>query len=132
LNYRRQGARFPKQFSILADSIVIAGAKNSALATQTAPHSVTFACHLLGRWARRENNMVQEISVTPAQGGWTVAHSGAIEPMVFLSGAKAEDAARKIGAAMADAGHAAEIRITLRDGTLAGRFVCVPTTFEVR
>jgi hypothetical protein len=76
--------------------------------------------------------MVQEISVTPALGGWTVAHSGAIEPTVFLSGAKAEDAARKIGAAMADAGQAAEIRIILRDGSLAGRFVCTPSQYPYR
>jgi hypothetical protein len=71
--------------------------------------------------------MVQEISVTPAQGGWTVRHEGDIEPTVFLSGARAEDAARRLAEAMADAGHPAEIRIVLRDGSLAGRFICTPT-----
>lgn len=75
--------------------------------------------------------MVQEISVTPAQGGWTVDHDGAIEPTVFLSGARAEDAARRLAEAMADAGQSAEIRIILRDGSLAGRFVCSPSTFSV-
>ena len=71
--------------------------------------------------------MVHEISVTPAPGGgWTVRHDGDIEPTLYLSGARAEDAARRLAEAMADAGHAAEIRITLRDGTLAGRFICTP------
>jgi len=72
--------------------------------------------------------MVHEISVTPAPGGgWTVRHDGDIEPTLFFSGAKAEDAARRLAVAIADAGQAAEIRITLRDGSLAGRFICTPT-----
>lgn len=71
--------------------------------------------------------MVQEISVTPAMGGgWTVRHEGDIEPTLFLSGAKAEDAARRLAEAMADAGQPTEIRIILRDGSLAGRFICTP------
>jgi hypothetical protein len=70
--------------------------------------------------------MVEEISVTPAGDGWTVRHAGAIEPTVFRSGAKAEDAARRLAQAMAEAGHHAEIKIILRDGVVAGRFVCAP------
>ena len=71
--------------------------------------------------------MVHEIHVEPAGGGWTVRHAGSLEPLAFLSGARAEDAARRLAEAMAEAGHAAEIRITLRDGSLAGRFVCSPS-----
>ena len=70
--------------------------------------------------------MIQTVAVSPAHGGWTVSTDGEIEPMVFLSGAKAEDAARALGLAMAEAGAEAQIVITLRDGSLAGRFVCVP------
>lgn len=73
--------------------------------------------------------MVQEISVTPAAGGgWQVEHDGDIEPTLFLSGARAEDAARRLAEAMAEAGQLAQIRITLRDGTLAGRFICTPVS----
>ena len=70
--------------------------------------------------------MIQTVAVAPAHGGWTVSTGGEIEPTVFLSGAKAEDAARALGLALAEAGEQAEIIITLRDGSLAGRFVCVP------
>jgi hypothetical protein len=73
--------------------------------------------------------MIREILVDPAQGGWTLRYPGALEPLVFLSGAKAEDAARRLGMAIADGGEHAEIRIFLRDGSLAGRFVCAPEMF---
>ncbi len=70
--------------------------------------------------------MVQVITVTPTQGGWTVQHDLAENPMMFRSGAKAEAAARDLGGVFAQGGSKAEIQIYLRDGTLAGRFVCVP------
>ena len=47
---------------------------------------------------------------------------------VFASGAKAEDAARFLGARLADAGRQTEIRVYLRGGHLAGRFVCAAAT----
>jgi hypothetical protein len=70
--------------------------------------------------------MAQVITVTPTQGGWTVQHDVADNPMMFHSGAKAEAAARDLGDALAQRGAAAEIHIYLRDGTFAGRFVCAP------
>ena len=70
--------------------------------------------------------MIEEISVAPAEGGWSVRHGGDIEPTMFFSGARAEDAARRLAEAMAEAGHHAVITITLRDGALAGRFICTP------
>ena len=70
--------------------------------------------------------MVEEIQVTPAEGGWTVSHGGALEPLVFRSGARAEDAARRLAEAMAEVGQAAEIKIILRDGSLAGHFISTP------
>jgi hypothetical protein len=50
--------------------------------------------------------------------------------MMFRSGAKAEAAARDLGGAFAQRGAAAEIHIYLRDGSLAGRFVCPPAAGE--
>lgn len=68
--------------------------------------------------------MVHVISVNAAEGGWSVRSSTADNEMMFLSGAKAEFAARRLGEKLAAEGQAAEICIFLRDGTLAGRFVC--------
>jgi len=74
--------------------------------------------------------MVQVITVVPTQGGWTVQHDMADNPMMFRSGAKAEAAARDLGGAFAQCGSAAEIHIYLRDGSLGGRFVCTPSISE--
>ncbi len=63
------------------------------------------------------------ISVSPTPGGWTVT-ADAVEVMVFSQGGQAERSARRLGAAMAKAGHPAEVRIHLKDGSLAGRHVC--------
>jgi hypothetical protein len=68
--------------------------------------------------------MVQIISVTPVGEGWTVRADPFDNEMMFLSGAKAESAARRMGGAWSKGGMTAEIRIFLRDGSLAGRFVC--------
>ncbi|HET9161744.1 MAG TPA: hypothetical protein VFN88_14125 [Caulobacteraceae bacterium] len=70
--------------------------------------------------------MVHIISVQAAEGGWSVTSSGADNEMMFLSGAKAEFAARRLGENLAADGQTAEIRIFLRDGAQAGRFICAP------
>ena len=70
--------------------------------------------------------MVHVISVNAAEGGWSVRSSGADNEMMFLSGAKAERAAKRLGEKLAAEGQTAEIRIFLRDGALAGQFVCSP------
>lgn len=72
--------------------------------------------------------MTHVISVMPADRGWMVRSEAFENDMVFLSGAKAEAAARRLGLKLADEGEAAEIRIFLRDGSLAGRFACAPET----
>jgi len=76
--------------------------------------------------------MFHEITVAPAPGGWAVRTGGVENDMLFLSGASAESAARKLAANVADAGEASEILIYLRDGTLAGRFVCPGALSEPR
>ena len=70
--------------------------------------------------------MVHIISVQAAEGGWSVNSDATQNAMMFLSGAKAEQAARKLGEKLASDGQTAEIRIFLRDGSQAARFVCAP------
>ncbi|MHB8529272.1 MAG: hypothetical protein ACYC8V_07145 [Caulobacteraceae bacterium] len=69
--------------------------------------------------------MFHVISVEPLAEGWAVRQPAVENPQVFASGAKAEDAARRLGARLSRAGAASEIRVYTRDGALAGRFVCV-------
>lgn len=73
--------------------------------------------------------MIRSISVTPMNEGWTVKSEPFDNEMMFFSGAKAESVARRLGRTIAQGGETAEIRIFLRDGTLAARFVC-PATFD--
>ena len=67
--------------------------------------------------------MIQVIHVEPLGQGWAVRHEPAGPPQVFASGAKAENAAISLGARLAEAGRASEIRIYLRGGALGGRYV---------
>ncbi|MEO8926059.1 MAG: hypothetical protein ABI306_02750 [Caulobacteraceae bacterium] len=68
--------------------------------------------------------MVQVICVEPLAQGWALRQAAVDNPQVFASGAKAEDAALRLGARLAAAGDPTEIRIYLRDGALGGRFLC--------
>lgn len=63
------------------------------------------------------------ISVKPLGDGWSVASDAFDGEMMFLSGAKAEAAARRLAETLARSGEHSEIRIFLRDGQLAGRVV---------
>lgn len=65
------------------------------------------------------------IAVKPVGDGWTVQSEAFDSEMIFLSGAKAEAAARRLARTFSDNGQASEIRIFLRDGALAGQ-VAVP------
>lgn len=68
--------------------------------------------------------MAQVIVVEPLGEGWTVKSSQIDNDMPFRSGAAAELAARDLAQRLNAAGLDAEIRILLRDGSLAARFVC--------
>ena len=68
--------------------------------------------------------MVRVIVVEPFAHGWAVKQPSVDNSQVFASGAKAEDAAMRLGESLANAGLPAEIQVYLRDGALAGRFVC--------
>jgi hypothetical protein len=68
--------------------------------------------------------MVRVIVVEPFAHGWAVRQPAVDNSQVFASGAKAEDAAMRLGARLANAGHPAEIHVYMRGGALAGRFLC--------
>ena len=68
--------------------------------------------------------MVHIISVKPSVVGWSVQTDETLNAQMFFSGAKAEGAARSLAGKLAEQGEASEIQIFLRDGALAGRFVC--------
>ncbi len=68
--------------------------------------------------------MIHVISVEPLAEGWALRQPKVENPQVFVSGAKAEDAARRLGERLCNAGTSSEIRVYTRDGLLAGRFVC--------
>jgi hypothetical protein len=70
---------------------------------------------------------IELIIVRPTPGGWRVVCEAKAHSQCFQSGATAEAAARQLGDAIARGGQAAEIRIFLRDGSLAGRFSCAPS-----
>jgi hypothetical protein len=70
--------------------------------------------------------MLRSISVTPVSAGWTVYSEPFANEMMFLSGAKAESAARIMARSIAEGGDTADVRIFLRDGSLAARIVCLP------
>ena len=67
--------------------------------------------------------MTRIISVQPIGEGWSVRSDAFDSEMMFLSGAKAEGAARRLAETLARNGESAEIRIFLRDGRLAGSVV---------
>ena len=67
------------------------------------------------------------VTVTPAGKGWAVRCDAIENPIIFRSGAKAEEAAKRLAQALADAGEMVELEIQLRDGEPAGRFICVPS-----
>lgn len=63
------------------------------------------------------------IEVAPLDGGWRVSVDGVAGDMVFTRGGAAETAARKLAARLGRHGAASELRIRLRDGSMAGRFI---------
>ena len=68
--------------------------------------------------------MTERITVTPERNEWVVTQESSPAQHRFHSGQTAEAMARQLGGALAVAGTEAEVRVYLRDGSLAGRFVC--------
>jgi len=63
------------------------------------------------------------IDVRPLAVGWLVEGQGFANGLTFRSGAAAEQAARRLAEQYARVGRATAVRIYLRDGSLAGRFL---------
>jgi hypothetical protein len=63
------------------------------------------------------------IDVTPAGDGWAVHSDLLDEDLTFDRGGRAEAAARELAGRVARAGRAAEVRVFLKDGALAGRIL---------
>jgi hypothetical protein len=68
--------------------------------------------------------MISVIYVEPLADGWAVRQDEIDNPQVFVSGAKAEDAALRLAERLARAGLASEVVVYLRDGAVGGRFTC--------
>ena len=59
-------------------------------------------------------------TVAPVEVGWTLASDSQAEPLMFLSGARAEAAARVLARASAKTGVKAKVVIHDRSGAIAG------------
>ena len=66
---------------------------------------------------------MRKIDVLAVSGGWKVVVEDVTNDMLFRSGKTAEAAARDLALRLAEAGEASEVRIYLRDGRLAARFL---------
>ncbi len=66
---------------------------------------------------------MQIIEVRPLGDGWALSVEGLSADLVFAAGSAAELAARRLARRLAAAGKPSELRIRLRDGSLAGRFL---------
>lgn len=67
--------------------------------------------------------MALVISVAPAGQGWAVSSNSLARDLAFERGGQAEAAARRLADRYAETGRTAEVRVFLRDGALAGRFL---------
>ncbi|HEY8571500.1 hypothetical protein [Phenylobacterium sp.] len=54
-----------------------------------------------------------ELSVRPAEGGWKIESSDGLEPLMFLSGGRAERSARALARVLSRAGKA--VRLVIED-----------------
>ncbi|HWW27116.1 MAG TPA: hypothetical protein VNZ85_14610 [Caulobacter sp.] len=64
------------------------------------------------------------IAVAPAGDAWAVGCPEFENPMIFKSGARAEAAARWLAQRFNRAGRTCLLELRLRNGDLAGRFLC--------
>jgi len=66
---------------------------------------------------------MQVIEIAPLDWGWRVSVGALAGDMVFARGGAAESSARRLAARLAESGVPSELRIRLRDGSLAARLV---------
>ena len=73
------------------------------------------------------------ISVTPEGAAWAVRCPDLFDnAMIFKSGARAEAAARALGEQLSRGGWDCLLELRLRDGALAGRFLCPAMTASAK
>ena len=76
---------------------------------------------------------MRQVIVEPVEGGWTVKVESVDNPMMFVSGRAAEDAARDLALKLAGGGEDVELELRLRGGERAARFVVLaPVEHEDR
>lgn len=63
--------------------------------------------------------MALSITIRPAEGGWAVRSADLGQDRVFASGGRAEVFGRELAARWAHQGHIVELKIILRDETVA-------------
>lgn len=66
------------------------------------------------------------IDVEPITNGWMVRADAIENNLVFRSGKDAEDAARGLAIKIAGIGEPVRIRLKLKNGETAARFLCLP------
>lgn len=66
---------------------------------------------------------MRRIAVTALPDGWKLTTDNIANDMVFRSGREAERAAKRLADRLARAGVWSEVRLHLKDGTLAARFL---------
>jgi hypothetical protein len=77
---------------------------------------------LTGKVAFRGVTMVENtVKVSRSGGGWIVASDGNLEPLLFLSGARAEAQAHLLARSLASAGTSVSVAVHDRADQLVGR-----------
>lgn len=66
------------------------------------------------------------MTIKPLSCGWALGVTGLAADMLFLSGAAAEQAARRLAERLATEGMASKLVIHLKDGSVGGRFLFPP------
>ncbi|MCX7587302.1 hypothetical protein [Phenylobacterium sp. 58.2.17] len=67
---------------------------------------------------------MKTVFVLPTETGWVVRSDEIENEMAFKAGGRAEVAGRRLAQALAARGEPVEMRIHLKSGELAGRYLC--------
>lgn len=72
---------------------------------------------------------MEVVVVEPLGNAWAVSFAGS-EPTLYRTGQQAEEAAKLVAMRLANTGRHVELRIKVRTGETAARFVCIPPISE--
>jgi hypothetical protein len=76
-------------------------------------------------WVKDPDDRIRQVKLSAIDGGWALEIAGVANSLVFKNGARAEDAARKLGARLARAGRTTQVEVYLRGGAFGARFQCI-------